>query len=68
MKRYLKMREMIHDGSKPPKLGTYTPPKPYLLESNEGTTLVRMGEAWQVSGNTQRSATPYGLKRYGWMA
>lgn len=32
MKRYPTMREMIHDGSMPPKLGTYTPPMPYLVE------------------------------------
>ncbi len=43
MKRYPKMREVIHDGSKLPKLGTYTPPMPYLLESNVGATLGRMG-------------------------
>ena len=32
MKRYSKMREVIHDGSKPPKLRPYTPPMPYLVE------------------------------------
>lgn len=32
MKRYPTMREVIHDGSMPPKLGTYTPPMPYLVE------------------------------------
>ena len=53
MKRYLKMREVIHDGSKPPKLGTYTPPKPYLFESNEGTTLGRTGS---VAGERERSS------------
>ena len=32
MNRYPTMREVIHDGSMPPKLGTYTPPMPYLVE------------------------------------
>ncbi len=53
MKRFLKMREIIHVDSKPPKLGTYTPPKPYLLESNEGTTLERMGS---VAGELEEAA------------
>ena len=32
MKHYPTIREVIHDGSMPPKLGTYTPPMPYLVE------------------------------------
>ena len=28
---YPKIREVIHNGSKPPKLGTYTLPPPYLV-------------------------------------
>lgn len=43
LKRYPKMREVFHDGSKPPKLGSYTPPKPYLSERIEGAALGRMG-------------------------
>lgn len=57
MKRYPKMREVIHDGSKPPKLGSYTPPKPYLLERIEGATLGRMGS---VAGEREGAAQPDG--------
>lgn len=32
VKRYPKMCEVIHDGSKPPKMGSYTPPMPYFSE------------------------------------
>ena len=53
VKHYPKMREVIHDGSKPPKLGTYTPQMPYLLEGNEGATLGRMGS---VAGERERSS------------
>lgn len=53
MKRYPKMREVIHDGSKPPKLGSYTPPKPYLSERIERATLGRMGG---VAGEREEAA------------
>ena len=53
VKRYPKKREVIHDGSKPPKLGSYTPPKLYLSERIEGATLGRMGS---VAGERERAA------------
>ena len=31
MIRYPKIHEVIHDGSKPPKLESYTPPQPYFV-------------------------------------
>lgn len=45
MKRYPKMREVIHDGSKPPKLGTYTPPMLCLVEKpNSSNTIISGGQ------------------------
>lgn len=43
MKRYKKNHEVIHDGSKPPKLGSYNPTKPYSSGRIEGATKGRMG-------------------------
>ena len=53
VKRYPKIHEVIEDGSKPPKLGSYMPPKPYLSERIEGATLGRMGS---LAGERERSS------------
>ena len=57
VKRYPKKREVIHDGSKPPKLGSFTPPKLYLSERIE---VPHWGgwEARQVSGKGAAQRDP----------
>lgn len=65
VKRYPKLRAIIHDSSKPPRLGSYTPPKLYLLERIEGAALGRMGSVAGESGQGAAQRDPAQADRLG---
>jgi hypothetical protein len=49
VKCYPIMREVIHDGRKPPKMGSYTPPMPYRVEKpNSSNKIISGGQTGRL--------------------
>lgn len=66
MKRYPKMHDVIHDGSKPPKMGTYTPPMPYLVEKPNSSNTIISGGQTGVDRAALDFAIAHDIQHGGW--
>jgi len=66
VKRYPKMLEVIDDGSKPPKLGTYTPPLPYLAGKSKAINKIISGGQTGADRAALDFAIAHNIPHGGW--
>jgi len=66
MKHYSEMDEVIRDGSKPPKLGSYSPPIPYLAEMPKAINKIISGGQTGADRAALDFAIAHNIPHGGW--